>query len=418
MKIIRTSAFAVLLIASQLGAQAAPVTTRPSTGPIAFTGATVIDGTGKAAIANAVIIVANGRVTAVGANGQVTIPREAERIALTGKFIIPGLINSHGHVNAPDDLKTYADYGVTTVVSLGGENEQVFAARAAQNVSTLNRTRVYLAGPVLTPSTPDEARTMVAGVANQKVDWVKIRVDDNLGTTAKMTPEVYRAVIAEAHKRNMRVATHLYYLADANGLLDAGTDFIAHSVRDVAVDNAFVSKLKSSGRCYTPTLMREVSTFVYGETPAFFSDSNFLKYANKEWMAQLTNPARQEAVRKDVAAQTYKKQLLVAIANLKKLFDAGVPIAMGTDTGPMGRFQGWFELTELQMMEDAGMPAAAVLNSANAGAARCMGLERDLGTIETGKWADFVVLEANPLDNIANVRKINSVFIAGNRVPR
>ena len=114
---------------------------------------------------------------------------------------------------------------------------------------------------------------MVAGVANQKVDWVKIRVDDNLGTAAKMTPEVYRAVIEEAHKRNMRVATHLYYLADANGLLDAGTDFIAHSVRDVDVDAPFVAKLKASGRCYTPTLMREVSTYVYESTPAFFSDS-------------------------------------------------------------------------------------------------------------------------------------------------
>jgi imidazolonepropionase-like amidohydrolase len=166
---------------------------------------------------------------------------------------MPGLINSHGHVNTPDDLRTYAVWGVTTVISLGGENEQVFAARAAQNVPSLKRARVYVSGPVLTPSSPGEARTMVAGVAGQKVDWVKIRVDDNLGTTAKMTPEIYKAVIAEAHKRNLRVATHLYYLADANGLLDAGTDFIAHSVRDLEVDNAFVTKLKASGRCYTPT---------------------------------------------------------------------------------------------------------------------------------------------------------------------
>ena len=407
---------ALLAFAAHAGAQS-PAPTQGSV-PIAFTGATLIDGTGKAPVADAVILVSKGRITAVGASGQVTIPKGAETIALKGKFIMPGLINSHGHVNTPDDLRTYAVWGVTTVISLGGENEQVFAARAAQNVPSLKRARVYVSGPVLTPGSPDEARTMVAGVAGQKVDWVKIRVDDNLGTTAKMTPEIYKAVIAEAHKRNMRVATHLYYLADANGLLDAGTDFIAHSVRDLEVDNAFVTKLKASGRCYTPTLMREVSTYVYESTPAFFSDTMFLKYANPEWVAAGRDPARQEATRKNAAAQKYKAQLPVATRNMKKLFDAGVPIAMGTDTGPMGRFQGYFELMELEMMAKAGMPTAAVLNSANAVAARCMGLDRDLGTIESGKWADFVVLEADPLANIANVRRINSVWIAGNRVQR
>jgi imidazolonepropionase-like amidohydrolase len=418
MNSIKTATVAAAFLAAPLGAQGAPLAPPQPPPPTAFTGATLIDGTGRPAIANATILVKDGRIVAVGPNDQVTVPREAEKVALTGKFIIPGLINSHGHVNTPDDLRTYAVYGVTTVVSLGGENEQVFAARASQGVSTLTRARVYVAGPVLTPATPDEARTMVAGVANQKVDWVKIRVDDNLGTTPKMTPEVYRAVIAEAHRRNMRVATHLYYLADANGLLDAGTDFIAHSVRDVAVDPSFLAKLKASGKCYTPTLMREVSTYVYESTPPFFSDSAFLKYANKEWVAAGRDPARQESTRTSKSAQTYKAQYPVAAANLKRVADAGIPIAMGTDTGPTGRFQGYFELMELEAMVKAGMTAAAVLNSANAGGARCMGLDRELGTIETGKWADFVVLEANPLENIANVRKINSVFIAGNRVPR
>jgi len=412
---------AALLASTVAGAQAAPPATPTAPGigaPIAFTGATLIDGTGKPAVANAVIVVSKGRITAIGTNGAVTIPRDAERVALNGKFIVPGLINSHGHVNTPADLHTYAVYGVTTVISLGGESDSIFAARAAQNVADLDRTRVYLAGPVLTPSTPDEARRMVADDANRKVDWVKIRVDDNLGTATKMSPEVYRAVIEEAHKRNLRVASHLYYLADANGLLDAGTDFIAHSVRDLDVDAAFVTKLKSSGRCYTPTLMREVSTYIYESTPAFFTDSAFLQYANKEWVAAGRDPVKQDAVRKSASAQKYKAQLAVANRNLKKLADAGVPIAMGTDTGPTGRFQGYFELMELEMMVKAGMPAAAALNSANAVAARCMGIDKDLGTLETGKWADFVVLEDNPLTNIVNVRHINSVFIAGNRVPR
>jgi imidazolonepropionase-like amidohydrolase len=385
-------------------------------GEKAFTGVTIIDGTGRAPITNGIIVVRNGRIVSAGRDGSLSAG--AERIALDGKFVIPGIINAHGHVNTPDDLKTYAAYGVTTIVSLGGENEAVFAARAAQNVPTLDRARVYVSGPVLTPATPDEARTMVAGVANQKVDWVKIRVDDNLGTATKMPPEVYRAVIDEAHKRGLRVAAHLYYLADAKGLLDAGADFIAHSVRDQEVDAQFVAALKSSGRCYTPTLMREVSTFVYESTPGFFDDPLFQKHANPAWVATGRDPARQQATRASASAQKYKAQLPVASRNLKTLFDAGVPIAMGTDTGPAGRFQGYFELMELEMMVKAGMTPAQALSSATTVAARCMGLSTDLGTIEVGKWADFMVLDANPLADIANVKRINSVWIAGNRVAR
>ena len=159
----------------------------------------------------------------------------------------------------------------------------------------------------------------------------------------------------------------------------------------------FVTKVKASGRCYTPTLMREVSTYVYESTPPFFSDSQFLKYANQEWVAagqRCHATASRRAA--NASAQKYKAQLPVATRNMKKLADAGVPIAMGTDTGPMGRFQGYFELMELEMMVKAGMSTTAALNSANAVAARCMGLDRDLGTLESGKWADFVVLEAEP----------------------
>jgi imidazolonepropionase-like amidohydrolase len=411
MKLILAIPLAALGLAAQAGAQSGNVR--------AFTDLRLIDGTGNTGlILSAVIVVRDGRIVAAGPTSRTNIPRGAQRISLGGKIVIPGLINSHGHVNSPDDLRTYAAYGVTTVVSLGGENDAVFAAREVQNVATLDRARVYVAGPVLAPTTPDEARAQVAGVAAQRVDWVKIRVDDNLGTSAKMTPEVYRAVIDEAHQRGLRVAAHLYYLGDAKGLLDAGADFIAHSVRDQKVDEEFVSKLKASNRCYTPTLMREVSTFVYESTPDFFADPLFLKHANPAWVAAGRDPARQQATRTSASAQTYKAQLPFAVMNLERLAEEGIPIAMGTDTGPTGRFQGYFELMELEMMVKAGMSANAVIGSATGEAARCMGLQGELGTLEPGKWADFVVLDANPLADISNVRRISSVWIAGNRVNR
>jgi imidazolonepropionase-like amidohydrolase len=389
----------------------------------AFTGATLIDGTDRAPIANATLVVRDGRVIAAGASARVTIPAGATRVSLAGKVIMPGIINSHGHASSAGDLATYAAYGVTTLYSLGGEPADVFAAREAQR--TAQRTnaalsplvaRVFVAGPVLTPTTPDDARSQVAGVAAQRVDIAKIRVDDNLGVSPKMTPEVYRAVITEAHARGLRLAVHMYYFADAVDLLNAGADFMAHSVRDVPVNAAFATALREKNVCYSPTLMREVSTFVYESTPSFFSDSLFLAHANKTWMATLQQPARTEAMRTSTSAQQYKKQLPLAMKNLKVLSDAGVRIAMGTDTGPMGRFQGYFELMELEMMVEAGMTPRAVLAAATRDAAACMQIDKELGTLEPGKWADFVVLNANPLENISNVRHQHSVWIGGKRV--
>ena len=384
--------------------------------PRAFTGATLIDGTGRTPVTNATLLVRDGRIVAAGPAARGTIPANAERVPLAGKVIIPGLINAHGHASSVANLRTYAAYGVTTVYSLGDESPDVFAARDAQRTTAPSHARVYVAGPVLNPSSPDDARAQVAAVADRKVDIVKIRVDDNLGTAPKMKPEIYRAVIDAAHARGLRVAVHLYYLDDAKDLLAAGADYIAHSVRDKAVDADFTRQLVQSKVCYSPTLMREVSTFVYESTPPFFKDSLFLAHANREWMATAQQPARQEATRTSASAQRYKAQLPLAMRNMKALHQAGVPIAMGTDTGPVGRFQGYFELMEIEMMVDAGLTPTQALQSATRDAARCLKLDADLGTLEAGKVADFVVLDASPLERISNIRKQHSVWIGGVRV--
>jgi imidazolonepropionase-like amidohydrolase len=384
----------------------------------AFTGLRLIDGTDRAPVANATIVVRDGRIVAAGSN--VTIPAGAQSVALTGKTVIPGLINAHGHVNVPDrDLKTYAAYGVTTVFSLGGTDEAKWVAlRDGQSTASLNRARIFLAGPVLAPNTPEDAREQVAKNQAMKVDVIKIRVDDNLGTTPKMKPEIYRAVIDEAHKRGLRVAVHLFYLADAKAVLDAGADFIAHSVRDADISPDVIATLKAKNICVCPTLMREVSTFVYESTPTFFSDPQFLAHADMQWVNQRKDPAFQAKMAKDTSAQQYKKALEVASRNVKKLSDGGVSIAMGTDTGPAGRFQGYFELMELELMAKAGLTPKQVLQSATRDAARCWKVDKELGTLEAGKWADFVVLDADPLADIANTKKISDVYIAGNRVSR
>lgn len=385
----------------------------------AFTGARLIDGTDRAPIPDATIVVRAGRIVAAGPSSSVQVPAGAERIALNGKTVIPGLINAHGHVNTPDsDLKTYAAYGVTTVFSLGGESAPHFAARDSQNTPMLNRARIFVAGPVLDPKTPAAAREDVARNQSMKADLIKIRVDDNLGTTPKMPPEIYKAVIDESHKRGMRVATHLFYLQDAKGLLEAGSDFIAHSIRDAAVTPEVIALLKARNVCVCPTLMREVSTFVYESTPDFFSDPFFLKHADMKQVNDLKAPASQEAMKKSTSAQRYKAGLEVASRNLKTLKDSGVSIAMGTDTGPVGRFQGFFELKELDLMAKAGLTNLQVLQAATRDAARCWKVDQDLGTVEAGRWADFVVLDADPLADIGNTKKINAVYIAGNSVPR
>jgi imidazolonepropionase-like amidohydrolase len=405
--------FAVVLVAAVPAQQPAAVK--------AFTGMRLVDGTDRAPIDNATILVRDGRITAAGPAASVTIPAGAERVSLAGKHVIPGLINAHGHANNLDkDLDTYAKYGVTTVFSLGndGNAPAAIAARDAQATASISRARIFTSGPVVNPKTPEEGRADVAKLAAMKVDNIKIRVDDNLGTTAKMAPEVYRAVIDEAHKRGLRVAVHLFYLNDAKSVLDAGADLIAHSVRDLEVDSDVINKMKARGICLCPTLMREVSTYVYESTPEFFSDPLFLKYSDPQWINQRKDPAFQAKTAKDPSGQRYKAALDVASRNMKKLADAGVPIAMGTDTGPAGRFMGYFELMELELMAKAGLTPKQVIQSATRDAARCHKVEADLGTLEAKRWADFVVLNADPLANISNTRQIADVYIAGNKVAR
>lgn len=397
----------------------------------AFVGARVIADASASPIENGVLVLRDGRVEAVGAAGEIVIPPGARTVDLSGKVVIPGLISGHVHVsdvnglepraftheNTVRQLAVFARYGITAVLSLGDEKAPAFALRDQQDSASLNHARVFLSGDIVTANTVDAAREQVATVATMKPDWIKIRVDDNLGTGTKMRPEVYRAVIEEAHSRGLRLAAHVHYLDDAKDLLRAGADMVAHSVRDQEIDAEFIQLMKERNIPYCPTLTRELSTFVYAAKPAFFDDPFFLREANKDVVEKLLTKESQEKYRNSKAGQAYKAALEVAKRNLKKASDAGLLVVMGTDSGPTPeRFQGYFEHLEMEMMAESGMSARAILESATKAAATALRRD-DLGVLKKGAWGDFVVLEADPLEDIGNLRKISEVRIAGNVVP-
>jgi imidazolonepropionase-like amidohydrolase len=399
--------------------------------PVALTNARIIDGTGAPVVFPGTLIMDQGRIVAVGASTDIQVPDGARIISLEGKTLMPGLINAHGHAGGVRGLETghyseenllrqlalYASYGVTTVVSLGDDEEEGFQLRDNQNTADLDRARLFVAGPVLNPATVEQAVTLVDQTAALTPDFIKIRVDDNLGRSPKMPPEVYQAVSAQADVHGIPLSVHTFYQQDTKDLLRAGADHIAHSIRDSHVDEEFIGLMLERNICYTPTLTREVSTYIYESEPEFFSDAFFLAGVDAEVLTTLREPERQQRMAQNDAAQQYKAALPIAMTNLKLLSDAGVRIAMGTDSGPPARFQGYFEHLEMWMMQDAGITPMQIIKSATADAAACMNLS-DTGSLLPGKWADLLVLSEDPLENIRNSRSIEQVWIAGNQLRR
>lgn len=438
---------AVVLVAGALSAAPQPAQNEPvAAGAVALVGGRVIDGTGRAPVEPAALVVAGGRIGVIGPEAEVAIPDGAARVDVSGKTIIPGLITAHAHLNDGDEalplrdqilaqLRTYAAFGVTTVQTLGDGRSRAHRAHAPRlpypwriaeesvrvrdaqaGGDLLDRARLFPSGPNLVGTTEAETREGVDQIAELGVDVIKTRLDDR---PEDMAPAVYRALIEQAHRRGLRVAAHAVTLEDDRGLAEAGVDAIVHSVRDRDVDAELIAVLASRDIGYVPTLTRTLSLFLYEETPAFFSDPFFLRggEAYRAEMERIRDPALQARVRGDAQAAAARGVLAQAQRNLKLLSDGGVTIAMGTDSGTqLGRWQGYFEHVELELMVEAGLTPMQALVAATGNAARVMGLA-GLGTLEPGNHADFVVLDADPLTEIRNTRQIDSVWIAGKRLP-
>ena len=412
---------------------------------VALEGARVIDGTGRAAIESGTVLLRNGRFQAVGGSGSVTIPQSARRIQLAGKTLMPALVDLHTHLGqtvngldpAPDayneqnlhaQLQRLLAYGVGTVVVMGTDRDLIYTLRAEQRAGKVEGARFFTAGrgfgmkggfpggaamdwDVYRPVTPEEARAAVRELAAHHPDFVKIWLDDGYGRMPKMPPSIYGAVIDEAHRHHLRVVAHVYYLADAKGLIAAGVDELAHSIRDQSVDQELVAAMKARNVMYLATLVRDESTFAYAEGPAWLSDTFFQAGLLASTLEKFQSAAFRQHAAQDPDLARNRASLEMGERNLKILADAGVRIGFGTDAGVPGRFLGYFEHRELQLMVMSGLTPLQAIVCATHNAAAFLG--NDFGTIEPGKRADFLVLDANPLEDIYNTEKLSAVWQSG-----
>ncbi len=412
---------------------------------------TLIDGTGRPPLADAAIVIQDGRIQWVGPAAKLQPSAGAQPVDITGKYVMPGIINLHGHLgntvglvqdpkfysreSVEKNLKLYASYGVTSMVSMGTDKPLIFQIRQEQRSGRPTYTRVFTAGrgftgvggyPTTVPgmkgvpfevANPAEIQKDIDQLADWRVDVVKIWVDDHLGKQKKISLDLCRDIIADAHKAHLKVAAHVFYLDDAKTLVREGLSGLAHSVRDKPVDEELIAAMKQHGAWQSSaTLTREASLFEFARPSKFLKDPFFTRGLSPDVVRTLGDPQYQAKLRQDPDFDRYPGFLEMAQKNLKKLADEGVRFGFGTDSGPPARFPGFFEHWEMELMVQAGLTPAQVLHAATGSSAEFLGASKDLGTLQAGRWADLLVLARNPLANIRNTRTIEAVYIAGNKV--
>ena len=375
----------------------------------AYEGARLIVGDGRV-VENATLVVDGTKLAQAGPSADVRVPAGATRVNLAGKTVMPMVIDTHVHLSSTRegllrDLRARAYYGVSAVLSLGTDAYEMLGLRGQTNPGTA---RFLSAGRGITMPEPGrttvpywvtseaEGRKAVEEAATHKVDIVKIWVDTRDGKYKKLTPEIFGAVIDEAHKRGLRVTAHIFDLEDAKRLMRAGLDAFAHGVRDKDIDDELMAMFK--------------------ERPNLVLTPNLPDRGAKVDLSWLRASLPADELAKLEAANTDRPvaQAFFGIQarNLAKLNAAGVRITLGTDGN-----RPWAPHEEMLDMVLAGMTPMQVIVAATRNSAEFLRLA-DAGTLEAGKSADFIVLDANPLDDITNTRRISAVILRGTAVDR
>ncbi len=415
----------------------------------ALTHVRVIDGTGHAPLEDATVVIRGNRIQSMRA-GAGGIPAGAKILDLHGDTVIPGLINAHGHLGLVTngqnsasaytaesviaELRQYESYGVTTMLSLGANRDLLYDIRQQQRKGKLDGATVYTADrgigvpgaapglpaapdQIYRPASAQEARAAVDAMDKRHADLVKVWVDSGGGAMPAMSPEIYKAVIGEAHRHHLRVAAHVHDLADAKNLVNDGVDVLAHSVRDKPVDQELLAAMKHRGVWYIPTFTVDESFYIYAEHPGFMQLEFFKASIPETEGAMLNGDAYAQKVNDDPKTASHKADFAMDQKNLKAVYTSGVRVGFGTDSGAIPtRIPGFSEHRELEDMVSAGLTPMEAIVCATRNNAALLGIEATRGTLKPGKRADMIVLAANPLEDITNTRSIVSIFHDGRAV--
>src|SRR5215471_18442505 len=414
-----------------------------------FFGGRFIPGDGSPAIEEATFIVTNGKFTSIGKKGEVPPPKGSNRVELTGRTVTPVFINlqaqpgmnngaqygakNYNRDSMTADLSRYEYYGVMAVLTGGTDTGDLAASvRDELRQGKIKGARLYTAGKGIAAkgggpqaladttiyvSSAVDARRAVGDLADQKVDAVKLWMDDGNGKGAKLKSDAYSAAIEEAHKHKLKVVAEVFDLADAKDLVKAGIDGLVNSVRDRDVDDALISAMKEKNIFLSPALTANEAKFVYADKPDWLGEQTMREVFPARLSGYLLDEVVVNRFKRNSELPAYRQAYATAVKNLKKLADGGVKIALGTNSGAPDTYPGYFELREMIAMADAGMQPGDIIKAATSIPAAFLG-DNEHGVIAVGKAADFLAMPNSPLEKMSNVKDVGSLYLKGAEVER